>query len=64
VIGTLVQERVGQEQRWRWYVYGIVAPATANMRLSGHAADLEQAKAAIAENWQKWLALARLKEIE
>jgi hypothetical protein len=64
VIGTLVQEGVGREQRWRWFVYGIVAPATGNVRLSGHAADLEQAKAAIAENWQKWLALARLKEIE
>jgi hypothetical protein len=64
VIGTLVQEGVGREQRWRWSVYGIIAPATANMRLSGHAADLEQAKAAIADNWQKWLALAKLKEIE
>jgi hypothetical protein len=64
VIGRLVQEGVGREQRWRWYVYGIVAPATANMRLSGHAADLVQAKAAIADNWEKWLALAKLKEID
>jgi hypothetical protein len=33
------------------------------MRLSGHAADLEQAKAAIADNWER-LALAKLKEID
>jgi hypothetical protein len=31
---------------------------------SGHATNLEQAKAAIADNWEKWLALAKLKEIE
>jgi hypothetical protein len=64
VIGRLVQEGVGRGQQWRWYVHGIVAPATGNVRLSGHAADLEQAKAAIAHNWEKWLALAKLKEID
>ena len=64
VIGTLVKETVAREQVWRWYIHGVNAPPTGNVRLSGHAADLDRAKAAVAENWQKWLVLARLKEID
>jgi hypothetical protein len=60
VIGTLVKER----NAWRWYVHGITVPVMGNVRLSGCEADLDQAKSAIVKNWQKWLALAKLKETD
>lgn len=55
VIGTLVKER----EAWRWYVHGITAPVMGDVRLFGY-----EAEDAIAQNWQKWLALAKLKETD
>src|SRR5215510_3188734 len=38
--------------------------APADMRMDGHAPTLESAEAQLGENWRKWLAWAKLTEIE
>jgi hypothetical protein len=54
-------EQARNETVWRWYLNAISGPST-EVRTSGHEQDLEAAKAAIAENWRKWEALAGLRE--
>jgi hypothetical protein len=51
------------ELRWYWAINGVHAGPTV-MRKDGRTRSLEGAKAQFADNWQKWLAWAGLKEVE
>lgn len=64
VVGRIYRLHAGpQEGRWFWAINGVnTEPGVA--RMSERADTLEEAKAALAENWRKWLAWARLREIE
>src|SRR5262249_14248009 len=50
------------ESQWLWAINGVPRAAPGVMRVAGIAASLEQAKAELQENWQKWLAWADLRE--
>lgn len=64
VVGRIYRIHAGpQHGRWFWTVSGVHA-APAVMRLSDRVDTLEAAKAELAANWRKWLAWARLKEID
>jgi hypothetical protein len=49
------------EARWYWTIYGVHA-GPGVMKLQGRAPSLEDAKAALRVNWNKWLAWAQLAE--
>jgi hypothetical protein len=49
--------------QWFWAITGIFG-TTPDMRMDGHAPTLESTKAQLGENWRKWLAWAKLTEIE
>jgi hypothetical protein len=48
--------------QWLWAING-VQHAPEVMRLAGMTASLEEAKAELQENWEKWLVWANLQEI-
>jgi hypothetical protein len=48
--------------RWYWSIYGVHA-GPGVMALQGRAATLDEAKADLRSNWQKWLAWAKLAEL-
>lgn len=63
-VGRLYRITAGpQRGRWYWAINGVHAGAGV-MRITGRADTLEQAKTALAENWRRWLAWARLRELE
>ena len=49
--------------QWFWAITGIFG-MPADMRMDGHAPTLESAQAQLGESWRKWLAWAKLAEIE
>jgi hypothetical protein len=49
-------------QEWSWAINDAHA-APSVMRLHGQGATLEEAKAALRENWNNWLAWAKLSEV-
>ena len=51
------------EAQWLWVLNG-VAESTEGLALSGVTASLDEAMAALNERWAKWLAWARLAEID
>jgi hypothetical protein len=61
----LIYEECGApaDLRWFWAITGIFG-APASMRMDGHAPTLAAAQAQLGENWRKWLAWAKLTEIE
>jgi hypothetical protein len=64
VLGRIYEEcGVRPELRWYWAINGVDAGPTV-MRKDGRTRSLEVAKAQFADNWQKWLAWAGLKEVE
>jgi hypothetical protein len=48
----------GQHHHGTWHLHAITGPSTV-VATSGYEPDLEAAKVAIAENWGRWLALAK-----
>jgi hypothetical protein len=64
VLGRIYEECGARpELRWYWAINGVHAGPSV-MRKDGRARSLEGAKAQFADNWQKWLAWAGLKEVE
>ena len=63
-VGRLYEESEAPRQlRWYWTINGVRAGRSI-MRTDGRAATLDEAKVQLTENWRKWLAWARLTEIE
>ena len=63
VIGRIYEDRTAPDNlRWCWTLNGVQAPQI--VTTSGKVATLEQAKAQLAAQWQKWLAWAGLQEVE
>jgi hypothetical protein len=63
-VGRIYEERgAPADLQWFWAITGIFGTPP-HMRMDGHAPTLESAKAQLGENWRKWLAWAKLTEIE
>jgi hypothetical protein len=63
-VGRIYEERgAPADLKWFWAITGIFG-TPADMRMDGHAPSLELAQAQLAESWRKWLAWAKLAEIE
>ena len=63
-VGRIYEERgAPADLQWFWAITGIFG-APADMRMDGHASTLESAQAQLGESWRKWLAWAKLAEIE
>jgi hypothetical protein len=61
VIGHIRKELPhGDRCRWSWRL-DVTRPAT-TVAMSGFADDREGAKAALTDNWSRWLAAARLRD--
>jgi hypothetical protein len=64
ILGKIYEESAASEQlRWYWTINGVWA-GRAIMRTDGRVATLDEAQEQLAENWRKWLAWAKLGEIE
>jgi hypothetical protein len=63
--GENVQRQVqGREQSMGVALRPTTLGPPADMRMDGHAPTLESAQAQLGESWRKWLAWAKLAEIE
>jgi len=63
-VGRIYEERgAPADLQWFWAITGIFG-TPAGMRMDGHAPTLESAQAQLGESWRKWLAWAKLAEIE
>jgi hypothetical protein len=63
-VGRIYEERgAPADLQWFWAITGIFGMPP-DLRMNGHAPTLESAKARLGENWRKWLAWAKLTEIE
>jgi hypothetical protein len=63
-VGRIYEERgAPADLKWFWAITGIFG-APAEMRMDGHAPTLEAAEAQLGQNWRRWLAWAKLAEIE
>jgi len=63
-VGRIYEERgAPADVQWFWAITGIFGAPT-DMRMDGHAPTLESAQAQLGESWRKWLAWAKLAEIE
>jgi len=49
-------------QQWLWAINGVQRTEPEVMRVAGIAPSLDQAKAELQENWEKWLAWADLRD--
>lgn len=62
-MGRIYEERGSpQHLRWYWSLHGILGKPL-DMRTDGRAPTLEAAKAEFEASWRKWLAWARLGEL-
>ena len=63
LIGNIYKRKAAlrPEAQWLWALNG-VSGGPSDLSISGSAAELEQALAGLAEQWQKWLEWAKLKE--
>jgi hypothetical protein len=62
-MGRIYEERGSpQHLRWYWSLHGILGKPL-DMRTDGRAPTLEDAKAEFEASWRKWLAWARLGEL-
>ena len=63
-VGRIYEERGAPAHlQWFWAITGIFG-MPADMPMDGHAPTLESAQAQLGESWRKWLAWAKLAEIE
>lgn len=63
-VGRIYEERgAPADLKWFWAITGIFG-TPADMRMDGHASTLESAQAQLGESWRKWLAWAKLAEIQ
>ena len=63
-VGRIYEERgAPADLQWFWAITGIFG-TPADMRMDGHASTLESAQAQLGESWRKWLAWAKLAEIQ
>jgi hypothetical protein len=51
------------ELQWLWAINGVQLTEPEVMRVAGTAATFEEAEAQVKENWDKWLAWAKLQEV-
>jgi len=51
------------QAQWLWAINGVQRAGSHVMRVAGIATSLDQAKAELQENWEKWLAWANLREV-
>jgi hypothetical protein len=64
IVGTIYEESAASERiRWYWTINGVRAGRSI-MRTDGRVATLDGAKEQLTENLRKWLAWAKLEEIE
>ena len=62
-VGRIYEERaVPDDVKWFWSICGVHAGPDV-MKKTDRVPSLERAKAELADNWQKWLAWAKLGEI-
>jgi hypothetical protein len=63
-VGRIYLDRASVQPHlaWYWAINGVHA-GPGIMQLQDRAASLEDAKAALRENWQRWLAWAKLAEL-
>ena len=63
-VGRIYEDATSAQPQFRWYwtIYGVHA-GPGVMQLQGREPTLEDAKTALRENWNKWLAWARLAEM-
>jgi hypothetical protein len=50
------------DPQWLWAINGVQRAAPDVMRVAGIAPSLDQARAELQENWEKWLAWANLQD--
>jgi hypothetical protein len=63
-VGQIHEERgAPADLRWFWAITGVFG-TPADMRMDGHTPTLESAEIELAETWRRWLAWAKLTEIE
>jgi hypothetical protein len=64
VVGRIYEDRhVRKELRWFWAINGVRAGSSV-MQKDGRTPTIEEAKAHLADNWRRWLAWAKLHEID
>ena len=64
LLGRIYEEaNAPKHLRWYWNINGIQATRFIT-RTEGQAATFDTAKAELIQNWQKWLACAKLRELE
>lgn len=64
IVGTIRQEEAGQQKgKWFWSISGVNA-GPAVMAISGHCDTLDEAKTELAISFRKWLAWAKLAEMD
>jgi len=61
-VGRIYKRGAASAAQWLWAING-VQQSGRDMRTAGTTASLEQAQAELHENWAKWLAWAKLQEI-
>jgi hypothetical protein len=62
-VGSMKKMTFRTDEKWFWSLSSVLFGPT-EVRISGVAATLEEAKIAIKENWELWLKWAELSEIQ
>jgi hypothetical protein len=57
------RDAASEAEQWLWAINGVQRTGSKVMRVAGIAASLDEAKAELQENWEKWLAWANLREV-
>jgi hypothetical protein len=62
-VGRIYKREPASGVQWLWTINGVQRAGPDVMRVSGMTASLDQARAELKENWEKWLAWANLQEV-
>jgi len=57
------RDGASEADQWLWAINGVQRTGSEVMRVAGIATSLDEAKAELQENWEKWLAWANLREV-